>query len=72
MEKKFVSAGTLMKRMWELVMFNALNSDTVLGKRKTVANLENLLQEDGAKHAIEEDDHSWALLALDKALNPKD
>jgi hypothetical protein len=72
LKKKFVGLGTPTKEMWELVMPKSLNSDVVLGKPETMTNLKKLLQEDRVKKALREDHHSWALLALEKALNTQE
>jgi len=55
-----------------LVIPQTLNSDMVLGERETMTKLKNLLEEDRVKNALREDCHSWGLLALEKALNPRE
>jgi hypothetical protein len=72
LKKKFVGLGPPTKEMWEFVMPETFNSDIVLGERETMTKLKNLLQEDRVKNALGEDYHSWALLALEKALNPQE
>ena len=56
-----------MREMWDSVTPETFDSH----KKRETAPLKDLLQIYRIRNALKEDDHSWALLTLDKALDPQ-